>query len=1164
MLLFFSKPLFSLFLFATLLMSVDGFAKTHPFDAKFEGQVRSLLYEGNQLSQAKVEAYAAKLEQKRLEVVGLTSDGKVAKNSILISKYLKNGKAPSDLKERLEKHETKQAFVYAIAQIRSINARTSYQDVLKAAYNALDIEASVQIEGDRTIPQLFVELAKAVLINWKIQKVSAPSEEASNLFDRRKNSYLSAQDIAALKQKGADLSAYGPVQSTFWQDQGDISKVDIQQARNGANLELYKNVKIEFPADNTFYIEEVKRSDTKPKVDAYAKTADGKKSKFKLKFGAELHSDPTAAALMMALGYPTDVTRYSRNIKLIIGKMPITEFIRDWEVYYQRSNTRNKFLFEDQVINSGQTPDGQNFILFKDGLIEAKPKGIDRLGPWAYSGNGHNSLREVRALSFIQIWLDNNDATDFVNNRLLVKGSAQDLQKFHVISDPGKSLGSIFGSKPELYGSKIVTSNSEKEIVLSYINLTNGVKNKITMSDARWATRLIAALTVEQIATAVQIGGWNKCLADQYVYKMISRRNDLVKNFGLLGERLPNGQVIGLLPVNDQARDLGFDGSCDKKQLKAESSYDFDFNFGFLVAPLVESTRNLILDSARGAISSLERVVIKSDRFKTELNPIAEIIIEPKREIERNMNPTSAEDQFIVKEYLRVGIRYGVAYGAYVDNIYTIAFSLAYPVRSMEEARLNKGFVVNALLPRDILKNNLPASYVLMTEHSFEFGAGVNFDQRVAPAPFSMRAGVGEVSLHRSVLDHRDANKAVFYREYSKFDRATLEAFLGVSLFRIPLLRSYKDNNGQATGVGFILSPDQLKERGTELLAAIVNGSFEKFSSLEKSFDLKNRFSSKSKAWNFIFLKSQSEKRLDNIVLDQADQTKSYTQYREYRSRTRSILSNSEVRNVNIEVYSSPSQTNKFQINLSIIGLDSNVLDKELDLDYLGFINGLSIDNEPVIPFSPSLQYSTTGSWGDMIMNSDTFYYPAGVDRIMSVTPVQFWKALAQSMKLTDSELQLLKSKFARFEKYKKASGSSPRGIKAADRSLLKSAGLSRAEAEIMSQSYAFLKDVASTLSEKSLDKKVKRLAEAIRKTVFVTPRGFFESRVLGALNRLAGEENFYSVNTVSTPQFTEVNLIEEQPLKGHIGKKQDTKLDYLVFTPITPADLYFIFDSWF
>ncbi|MEK6555555.1 MAG: hypothetical protein AABZ31_09970, partial [Bdellovibrionota bacterium] len=580
---------------ASLAFSHAASAKNHPYDAKFERQVRVLLYEGQQISLAKVNAYLAKLNQKRLEIVGLSADGKMSNNSVLISKYSKDGLSKADLKKKLEESEQNMAFNYAINEVRKIKPGTSYQDVLDASYNALDIEAAVRIEGQHTLFELVSGILDAVLNSWKVKKVSRPYEEASNLFDRRAGAFLSTQDIAFLKLRNTDLSLYSPATSTFWQAQADISTVDVRKAARGETLDLYKGVQVEFPADNTFYMEEVKHSDTKPKVDVYVKRADGKKAKFKLKFGGEIHADPIASALMMTLGYPTDVSRYARNIRLVIGKLTnkdidklltkkaiskeqaqsltlnpgsrheflVSRFKRDWEVYYRPEYTRNKYLVENEVLNTGTLPDGQSYIVFKEGLIEAKPREIERFGPWAYSN--HSSLREVRALSLVQIWLDNTDTPDFVNNRLLLKKNESGFQKFHVISDPGKSLGSIFGSMPEAYGWRVVSKNSDNEIALSYLSIANGVKGKITYADARWAIRLIAGLTRAQITAAVQLGGWSQCIADNYINKAISRRNDLVQNFGLVGERLSNGQIIQLLPVDMSVRELGFDGSCNKK-----------------------------------------------------------------------------------------------------------------------------------------------------------------------------------------------------------------------------------------------------------------------------------------------------------------------------------------------------------------------------------------------------------------------------------------------------------------------------------------------------------------------------------------------------------------------------------------------------------------------
>ena len=1148
--------------FSILILLVSGlnaYAKSHPYSVEFENKVKSLFLDKNQPSSQKIDSYIARLQQKRKEIVGLDENNRLLESSLLITKNKGKEKSQEDMVKRLSQHETNVALLSAINSLQKMKNQSSMAEILNLAYNALDIEATLRIEGALLLTQMVPKIGEALLVDWVVPRASRPQEEASNLYLTQQNRYASAADISELKKKQVDLSQLSPRSSSFWEKPERISAVDIKSAAMGKTLSLYKGVEIEFPADNVFYLEDVKYSDTKPKVDVYSINSKGKKEKFKLKFGGEIHADPTVSALMMALGYPTDITRYSQNIKLVLGKKSKDEFIRDWESYYKRDAVRSKFKVESYIAGSGQDLDGNEYILFKEGLIEAKPKKIERLGPWSYSDNSHDSFREVRGLMFLQIWLDNTDSPDFLNNRLLIRREGDQLVKSHIISDPGKSLGWIFGSMPEVYWWNVVSGKSEKGIKLSFLALKNGVKNKITWSDARWATRMIAELTRDQIAATVQVGGWDACIAENYVNRIISRRNDLVQNLELVGEKTMSGEVIKLLPVDKTVRKKDFDGNCDKPEIKKNYTSEFDFNFGFLVRPLTEATQNALLDAARSAISNVDRIVIKNDRFATSgVNFVGDIIINPAREIEKNPNPQSADEQYIVRESLRVGFRGGLGFGVYADYIPTLTLSLTFPMRSLEEARLRRGFVVNALLPKDVLENKIPEKSVLVVEHSVEKGVGVNIDDRNLGVPLTLRAGFSQLKLSRTILDSRSPDKVILYGDTQGMDRRKAEAFLGLGIFQLPVFESYKDKNGKAEGFGVSIQPAFFESQKQQILSQMVSGKINQLKGLTGAFDLKNNFSASRKSWNLIFAKGGSEKRLDQIVLERADQQQDYLQYRLNRHRSWSFLSNGETRRLNIEVYSDLKSDKGLQVNLSVIGLDKNTRDKELSQQYLGFINGLSVSERPVIPFTPELGYTTNGKWGTLLMTSDNIYSAEALRRLLELKPSQFYSSLMASIDAKDADFSILRAKWARLRALKKQNGS------ASVSDLARIVKLSRHEVEMMSAVDQFLPRLQKAQAETSVEKKIQLLAETLRRAVYVGEGGFYKSTLLGALHRIMGVENIYSQNIVSSLPFKEVNMLEETPLVGELGRRPETDSKYLVFAPLTPVEQYFMFDSWF
>jgi hypothetical protein len=218
------------------------------------------------------------------------------------------------------------------------------------------------------------------------------------------------------------------------------------------------------------------------------------------------------------------------------------------------------------------------------------------------------------------------------------------------------------------------------------------------------------------------------------------------------------------------------------------------------------------------------------------------------------------------------------------------------------------------------------------------------------------------------------------------------------------------------------------------------------------------------------------------------------------------------------------------------MGTDVKTSDEEMAKKYLRFINGLSVEGKPVIALTPSLGYTTNGNWGNTLTQSSTTYTIEGMKRILSATPEQFWNALASSMKVSRSVVDAWRS--------------------GADRT--------HAQDVVIDHAKEWVRNVAKASRETVLEKRVEKLAEAVRKAVFLDRAGFYNPALIGAMNRLAGEANFYSRNLITVPSPLAVNLPEGTPAFGRVGTPRKTTLKYLIYAPVTAVDLYTMFDTWF
>ncbi|MES2854551.1 MAG: hypothetical protein V4692_01755 [Bdellovibrionota bacterium] len=1093
-------------------LQAQAFAKTHPYDAAFKAKFNAAFIDKGQFSPAKVDAYLLRLNTKEAEVADLV-------RMKLVSKKASAEKIASELAEE----KMLIALRVAAASVQKIKRASNEAEAMALAFDAFNLESAIRIQGDKPSLANTFNTIKSVLSKWDIKKEVPASLQASNLWNPETRSYMSESEIEQYKNSGRDLSLLGPNgRSAFWKNLGAIQKIDMKRAGLGGYSDLYGSKPVEFPAQPIFYYDEVRHSDTKPKIDVFITTADGKKQKFKLKFGAEIHADPTVAAFTMALGFTADVTKYSKDIKVILGKTPLSDVKRDWEVYYKRDVNRiepaGSYVFEDYVKEVGVDANGESFIVFKEGLIESKPKEIERVGPWAFADNGVSSLREVRGLMMVQLWLDNNDVKEFDNNRVLMRENGKGgFDVFNIISDLGHSMSVLMVELPDHYFAKMVDKNDSKAITLHNRSLqVSSIKGKISYDDARWGIRLIAQLSRQQIEAGVGQGQWPKCIGELYVEKMISRRNDLVKNFGLSGEFAPMPLKLDLDKVN-------LKNYCDMKAVKKGTTLAFEYGVKEALRPVAVAIERAALNAARSAIGSKNKFVLKSADFKLDTGIVSEVILNFKRDIEINLEPETEMDQYIVQDHFEIGLRLGVSYGLYKDAVYTRRYSLSYPVRSMSDARLHNRFVVNAFLAQDIANDRLPEKYVLKTEHAIEHGFGVEFKNSLSPYPIAGKIGHAKIHLMRSILDHRDPERFVLYRDRAEYAQNIVQASLKLGPLKLPFFDALKAW-GESSGMGMSFTARDLETDSNlakSLSGAVMEGDFANLRENEVRFAMKNRFNNGNSGWNILLKTNSSDRRLDRISLSSDGKVEDFVQYQTTKKRSSNYVISKEEKNVRVEAYSVITEKGPaFQVHVDVVGTDSNTKDKEMAKEYLKFINDLSVDSQKLVKLSPELGYTTNGRWGGIVMRSNTVYYH---------------EALTKLLDSSATDLQLALSNIAGDD-----------------------------QSELKQQAEKFVRRVSEAKLEKSMEAKVAKIAEAFRGLVFKAKSGFFDSRLLGAVHRLVTKEAIYSYSEITVPQSEELNLIGEIEMIGIIGEKKEKSRSYLMYSPTTPTDLYFMFDDWF
>jgi hypothetical protein len=1127
-------------LLVTTLVVKPGFASAKSVcSTDYEAQIRAQYFDGNKLSPVKVDQYIARLKQKKIEISGLIT-GKEEMKADEKNKPVKQ----KNIDKALDKSKSLTALDAAITAAESMKSATSFSQICDAATAVSDLEGALRIEGTVASLSETYHLVADALAVWSIPKQSPVDDEASNLLNPETGEAMSAVEIESAVSRGVDLSTLNPVPgSVFYTPVKDISAVDIRQAAYGSTLPLYSGIGNPFPAENTFIYDGIKKTDTKPKIESFV---DGdKKTKFKLKFQGEYNADPTVGALMMTLGFPSDITKYAEHLKVILPKgVGLHDVKREWESYFSRDSVKRGMKIESEIESTGRDAKGRTYIIFKKGSIEAHPEALKRLGGWNYADGDHNSRREVRGMNLVQIWLDNSDLKEFENNNTILKQNVDGTYFRTLInSDVGHAFGSLLLEEPNLYFWNMVSSTSVSSIKLAYHNMHRlSIQHKMTLADARWAARMIAKLTRAQIAAAFALGGWPSCIQKTYVERTISRRNNLLQSLGLVGARQDDGTTITLLPVATDHEAFSLKVVCESNPNKKEILDHYQFTAtNDIIRPILFTLKRQLFTLAQTATSGERRIVLDSRKFKiSSPRPVGEIIININRTIERNPAPTTEQDLFLVKDHMELGVRAGVAVGPYADLIERYSWELAYPARSAYEGSINNGFIVNVLLPRDAREGKLPDSYVLKTEHSFGVETGIEAENLGAAVTPGLKAGVSQIKLWRSIYDHRDGQRAVLYRDRQKLTQADFDIFARVLILKLPVFDQLK-NWGAATGKGVILSAEDLTDPAVSNMVddAVVQGDFSALASKETDFFSDDSFNHSLKKWSLILFRGTTEKRMDRIEIN-TDQKKNVIQFKTSKGSTSFLPAARLEKTAAVELFADPASPSTMELQVSVMGTNSNTSDKDLAQRYLRFVNGLSVDGKPVLAISPALGYTTNGQWGTTLTQSDTTYSVKAMERILGMSEDAFWNALAASMTIPRQSLNAARSQRGDDE-------SAP-----------------NSQREVISHAVTFLKQIARAQRETKTESRLSRLAEAFRQAIFVDGLGFYNPRILGALNRIAGEDAIYSRNLVTVPAPLQILLPEGAPMFGQIGKPMKERLKYLIFSPSTALDLYTMFDSWF
>lgn len=1101
-----------------------------PFNTQLKKSIEDTFFMNGQRSLEKIDAYETVINERYDQV----------KRNLKNVYTLEKKNSPKKAEKKIENKSETQAYEILLDYIHKLKQTNDPTTFQRLALNILRLDYALKIQARKLSSVELIEKIPFSLTSKKIPIRRAPNGEASNLVNPENGLFYSRDELERFKHGGGDVSKLNPPSDgTFWTNHA-VSHINVREYYTNGGDPLHNGLEIVFPETKAYY-DGVRKTQSKPKLDLYIHH-NGEKLDFKMKVGAEVHSETTCAALYTALGFSADSTKYVRDFKVVLGDVTYHEFRKEWKSYYSGYNP-------DKYIKEKGKDDEGNYIVFHHGVLESKPPELIRVGSWAYGGNGNGGMREVRASLLFNMWVSNLDLKESENNKLILRKMGNDYRFFHIQHDMGFAFGKTFHERPGSFLWDLVKKRTDNYIHFNFNCLVdNSLFDNITYSDARWMARLIAHLTREQITDAVALGGWPEPLQKLLVEKLISRRNQLVRVFGLTGEQTPEGSTISLMKFDRRLSTP--DGVVKDGKLKVYEFDGYPQYFGpranEIIALILKGLRNMAVDSAVNIAGSVRYIVINPEWFGLDERIISKIYLRMDREIEQNPNPANESESFLVKDSMQIGLRLG--YGSVLsgDVVYARKYTLVYPVESRDAGRFHGNFIMDLLLPLNYNRKTPNDTRVLMLEDFIEGRGKLRLRTLDNILEFALTAS--KIYLRRQYIGFKnDGNRkrAVYFKDKSLHDELKFRVFFEfLETFRSTPFYSHLQK-GKLDRDFIELETTDLEtnpEKQEALEQFLLEGDPDSLRKQGQAKNIVDHFLEKKIYLKILgLLRSRSVYRVDHVKETPSPQSPGrdheYVQVESRRLNSWQFLDNGERRFSSIRLTGDTTEPGKikeplvtilFQVN------DRSTHDGELKKGYLHFINTLAL-NKDFIRFDSS-RHTANGLWGNTQTVVNVSLYREAIENLINADESTILNALSE---VTGKPAEYWQKKAKpRFRKGRPIPGyASPDHYLAA-------------------KTRYFIRELRRARNAKNPIDQMEHLVKALRKSVYTSGQTF-NPTLPAVVHKLAGKGNVFIKARVAMPDNKELIFPAGAPLYNESGKDRSLKQPEFQFSFDDPSEIY-------
>jgi hypothetical protein len=1074
-------------------------------DQSLIDQINDTFYVEGELSAEKIEAFRNIIQ---------TRADQISRNITIYDTEIKDKKKVK-LKKDLFTYNLIFKYLDELPSYNDIEARTKIKKIL-------DLDFATKMDGKGIPIVSLYETIKSFSKNYSFSKEIIPSKEASNLVDPQTGLFYEKSELEQLKLNGVDFSLIEPSSKSELWTQQDIENVDVEEAYTGGQSKYFDGLLLNFPKNKAVF-KKVRKTQTKPKVDIIVKN-NGIKEVFKLKFGAEMHSEITAGSLAAALGFHFDTSKYVRDFKMVLPKkMKLKHFKREWNSYFIDYDV-------DKYIKSvGKTKKGKTYIIFHEALIEAKPKDIIRVGQWAWGKNGNRGLREARGLLLYNMWISNLDLKESGNNKLALRKNADgNYDYYYYQHDLGFSFGRYFREKPiDFYWNPIHSATRDYVRVNFRSFQNNSGFDHVSYSDARWMIRKIAKLSRTQIETAVELGGWPNEIGALLTEKLISRRNHFIRAFDLSSDFVD-------IPFNAEIstkNNVLVKGEL-KKTIFSGYTQNFDQEYNEVLRPIYSGLESLAVQGALKLTSNFDTVEFDSETLGYDSSLIGGVSVSFDREVERNLKQKGDDDAFITQDTMKITYKLGLGVLVKGNVSYTKEYKIIYPVRTEREGIYHDNFIFNVLLPYDIRKGKLPENYVLVLSDRFEGGGEIILNVGTTPISVGLEKSFG--NMNRTVIAKK--NKVIkIFKDKTNFNSLNSSIYADLLFLRLPVLKNSEESGVLGRSIYKLRLDKGEREAKLRALDDVLRDSdLKSVKELSEKFELRSNYVLERTDINiFAMFDVEDKKRVDDlsyVIYDKSGvaSIEKYLQVDIDESTEWNFLGDGELKKSSFQLIGKVTKKGKVKnpsLEVKLVIEDVRTTSKELGDHYINLINKLALSTK-FLTFDPKL-FSRNGEWGSTNTFINLEYDKKAIDKLLNTPEDEFYRVMS---KFSNRDIEFWKSR---------KKGNTPH------------------KAHRLKRKYQrFVKNIISARAEENQLKRYEQFVDAMSGLIWKENHSF-NYLLFQRINYIVGSDGFYLEGLITMPEDKEMRLPAKTPLYNVMNKELHKKSNFFEFDFREPEEAW-------